>query len=192
MSNQIYSIANRCVAVTASDTDYITGFGWIPENGTAQTPTSATIASDLFTQAGSGLANGDQIVIDSLGTITGTGLAINAVLFIVGVSGNNFQVALTYGGSAIDLGGANTTPITYRKVADFQSAMRLEGCISVTTSGTYRVLPAWSQDTDTTTVNGFGAQDVYIVAGVPYPLAVKKVFSTGSASTSGIVCVLNS
>jgi hypothetical protein len=190
--SQIYSIANRAVAVTADNTSYITGFGWVAENGTATTPTSATIASDLFTLVGNGLANGDQLVIDALGTITGTGLAVNAIVFVVGVSGDTFQLSLTYGGSAIDLGGANTTPITYRKIADFQIAMRLEGCISVTTSGTYRVLPAWSQDTDTTTVNGFGAQDVYIAAGVPFPMAVKKVFSTGSAATTGISCVLNS
>jgi hypothetical protein len=190
--SQIYSIGNRAVAVTADNTSYITGFGWVAENGTATTPTSATIASDLFTLVGNGLANGDQLVIDSLGTITGTGLAINAIVFVVGVSGDTFQLSLTYGGSAIDLGGANTTPITYRKIADFQSSMRLEGCISVTTSGTYRVLPAWSQDTDTTTVNGFGAQDIYIAAGIPYPMAVKKVFSTGSAATTGISCVLNS
>jgi hypothetical protein len=32
-----------------------------------------------------------------------------------------------------------------------------------------------------------GAQDVYIAAGVPFPVRVKKVFSTGSASASGIV-----
>jgi hypothetical protein len=32
-----------------------------------------------------------------------------------------------------------------------------------------------------------GAQDVYIAAGVPYPVEVKKVFNTGSASESGIV-----
>ena len=192
MSNQNYSIANRSVPVTADDTSYITGFGWVSENGATQTPTSATIASDLFTLASSGLANGDQIVIDSLGTITGTGLAVNAVLYIVGVSGNDFKVALTYGGTAIDLGGANTTPITFRKVADFQSAARLQGCINVTTSGTYRVLPAWCQDTNTTTIDGFGAQDIYCVAGVPFPMIVKKVFSTGSAATTGISCVLNS
>jgi len=190
--SQIYSIANRAVAVTADNTSYITGFGWVAENGTATTPTSATIASDLFTLAGNDLANGDQLVINSLGTITGTGLAVNAIVFVVGVSGDTFQLSLTYGGSAIDLGGANTTLITYRKIADFQSSVRLEGCISVTTSGTYRVLPAWSQDTDTTTVNGFGAQDIYIAAGVPFPMAVKKVFSTGSAATTGISCVLNS
>lgn len=186
------SIANRVVAVTASDTNYITGIGWIPEDNAVQTPTSATIASDLFTLASSGLANGDIITITSLGTITGTGLAVNGNYYIVGVSGNNFQISLTYGGSAIDLGGANTTPISFRKTFDFQSSLRVEGCISVTTSGTYRVLPAWSQDTNTTTVADFGAQDVYIVAGVPYPLIVKKVFSTGSASTSGIVCISNS
>lgn len=192
MSNQSYSIANRAVQVTADNTSYITGFGWVPENGTPTTPTSATIASDLFTLAGNGLANGDQVTIDALGTITGTGLVVNAVLFVVGVSGDTFQLALTYGGSAVDLGGANTTPITYRKTADFQSSMRLTGCISVTTSGVYRVLPTWCQDTDTTTINGFGAQDVYIAAGAPYPMTVKKVFSTGSAATTGISCVLNS
>ena len=188
----ILSIANRVVAVTASDTDYITGIGWYSENGAVQTPTSATIASDLFTLASSGLVNGDIITITNMGTITGTGLAVNVNVYVVGVSGNDFKVALSYGGTAVDLGGANTTPISFRKVGDFQSALRLEGCISVTTSGTYRVLPTYSQDTNTTTVADFGAQDVYIVAGVPYPLAVKKVFSTGSASTSGIVCVLNS
>ena len=190
--NTTYSIANRSVPVTADNTTYITGIDWVTENGTPQTPSSATIASDLFTLASSDLANGDQIVIDSLGTITGTGLAVNAVLFIVGVSGDNFQVALNYGGSAIDLGGANTTPITFRKVADFQSAARLQGCINVTTSGTYRVLPTWCQDTNDATVNGFGAQDIYCVAGVPFPMIVKKVFSTGSAATTGISCVLNS
>ncbi len=190
--NTTYSIANRSVPVTADDTSYITGFDWVLENGTPQTPTSATIASDLFTLAGNGLANGDQITIDSLGTITGTGLVVNAVLFVVGVSGDTFKLALTYGGTAIDLGGANTTPITYRKTADFVSAARLQGCICVSTSGVYRVLPTWCQDTNTTTVNGFGAQDVYIVAGVPFPMIVKKVFSTGSAATTGISCVLNS
>lgn len=188
----LLAIANRIEQVTASDTDYITGAGWTLENGPEQTPTSATIASDLFTLAGSGLANGDQIQIVSLGTITGTGLVVNATLYVVGVSGNNFQVSTTFGGTAIDLGGANTTPITFRKVADFNANTRLEGFLSVTTSGTYRVLPTWSQDTNSPTVSSFGAQNVYIVAGVPYPCAIKKVFATGSASTSGLTLILTS
>lgn len=187
----VYSIGNRAVAVTPSDTNYLTGIGWYTVNGAEQTPSSATIASDLFTLAGSGLVNGDIITPTALGTITGTGLAVNANLYVIGVSGDNFQVALSYGGAAIDLGGANTIPITFRKVGSFQSALRLTGCISVTTSGTYRVLPAWSQDTNTTTVADFGAQDVYIAAGAPYPMEVKKVFSTGSASASGITLILN-
>jgi hypothetical protein len=96
-------------------------------------------------------------------------------------------VSLTYSGSAIDLTGATTTLPSWRETKQFNSAIRKTGFISVTTSGTYRVLPAAHFDTNTTTVAPMGAQDVYIAAGVPYPVEVKKVFSTGSASASGIV-----
>lgn len=188
MSN--LSTGTRIIAVTASDTAYITGLAWIPENGTPTTPTSVTIASDLFTLAGNGLANGDIIVPTSLGTVTGTGLAINRQLFVVNVSGDTFKVSLTYGGTAIDLGGANTTPITYVKAYDIQT-VRQEGFLSVTTSGTYRVLPSAHFDTDSTTVADMGAQDIYIAAGAPCPVLVKKVFVTGSAATTGIDIITN-
>ena len=182
------STANRVVAVTPSDTNYLTAIGWTTFNPQVQqTATAASLAANTLTLASSGLANGDIIVFDSLGTITGTGLAINTELFVVGVSGNDFQVSLTYAGSAIDLTGAITTLPSWRETKQFNSAIRKTGFISVTTSGTYRVLPAAHFDTNTTTVAPLGAQDVYIVAGVPYPVEVKKVFSTGSASASGIV-----
>lgn len=180
--------ANRVVAVTPSDSAYLTAIGWTTTTPQVQqTATAASLASNTLTLASSGLANGDILVFDSLGTITGTGFAINTELYVVGVSGDTFQIALTYGGSAIDLGGATTTLPSWRKTKTFNSAIRKTGFISVTTSGAYLILPAAHFDTDTTTVAPMGAQSVYIVAGVPYPVEVKKVFSTGSASASGIV-----
>ena len=188
MSN--LSTGTRIIAVTPSDTNYITGLTWVAENGVQTTPTSVTIASDLFTLAGNGLANGDIIVPTALGTVTGTGLAINRQLYVVGVSGDDFQVSLTYGGSAINLGGADTTPITYVKAYDIQT-VRQEGFLSVGTSGVYRVLPVSHFDTNTTTVGDMVAQDIYIAAGAPCPVLVKKVFSTGSESATGCVIITN-
>lgn len=179
------STAGRVVSVTPSDTNYLTAIEWVQENNTQQTATAADLSANTLTLASSGLANGDIIVFDSVGTITG--ISINVGYYIVGVSGNTFQVALTYGGSAIDLGGATTTLPSWRKTYDFQSAVRKVGFISVTTSGAYVVLPEDHFDTDSATVTPMGAQSIYIAAGIPYPVRVKKVFSTGSVSTSGIV-----
>jgi hypothetical protein len=186
MSN--LSTGTKQIAVTASDTAYITGPAWVIENNAQQTATSATVASDLVTLASSGLVDGDLIMITNAGTVTG--ISAGSLYYIVGTSGSTFKFALTWGGSAIDLGGANTTPPSWIKTQDYQ-VVRQEGFLSVTTSGTYRVLPATHEDTNTTTVAANGAQDIYIVAGVPYPLLVKKVFSTGSASTSGLTIVTN-
>ena len=77
------STANRVVAVTPSDTNYLTAIGWTTFNPQVQqTATAASLAANTLTLAGSGLANGDIIVFDSLGTITGTGLAINTELLL--------------------------------------------------------------------------------------------------------------
>jgi hypothetical protein len=185
-----FSTSKRVIAVTPSDTSYITDVSWLinyPTGSggiTVQTPTSATLASDLFTLASSGLANGDIIVFDSVGTITG--ISINTQYYIVNVNGNDFKVSLTYGGTAVDLAGATTTMPTFRKVQTV-STVRKTGFINVTTSGTYRVLPVDHFDTNTTSVASMGAQDVYIAAGVPFPVEIKKVFDTGTTNKTGII-----
>lgn len=179
------STAQRVVAVTPSDTANITAIGWTPFQGTEFTPTAVNLSTETFTFTGHGLANGDIVVFTSLGTVTG--ISINVPYYVVGVSGADFQVSATYGGSAVNLGGATTTAPSLRETQQFQSAVPKTGFISVTTSGTYRILPVLHFDTNTTTVAPLGAQDVYIAAGVPFPVEVKKVFSTGSASTTGIV-----
>lgn len=184
------STSKRVISVTPSDTAYLTGMYWqinYPTGSggiTVQTPTSATLASDLFTLASSGLANGDIIVFNSVGSITG--ISINTQYYIVGVSGNDFQISLTYGGTAVDIGGATTTMPTFQKEFTFQT-VRKTGFLNVTTSGTYRILPVDHFDTNTNSVAAMGAQDVYIAAGVPFPVEVKKVFDTGTANKTGIV-----
>jgi hypothetical protein len=182
--------ASRVIAVTPSDTLYLTGAEWNPLVAAPTiTPSSVTVASDLFTLAGSGLINGDIIVFLTLGTVTG--IAINTQYFIVGVSGNNFQVSLTFGGSAIDLAGANTTVATIRKQLSYNAAAPKTGVLQVTTSGTYRVLPADHFDTNLTTVAPMAAQDIYLVGGIPSVIEVRKVFLTGAASSAGIVLLTN-
>lgn len=49
----------------------------------------------------------------------------------------------------------------------------------VTTAGTYRLLLAKASST----------VDIYLAAGVCQPLRVRRVYSTGSASTSGVSAV---
>lgn len=85
--------------------------------GTAITGVTGTASTDILTKTSHGLTNGDLVVLTAI--TGGTGLAgfcgnagnadENAwPLYIVGVSGNNFQVSHTSGGSAIDF----TTDIT--------------------------------------------------------------------------------
>ena len=67
--------------------------------GTASSSVTLTDAGDLFTLAGHGLSNGFKIMLSSI--VSTTGINIYTVYYVVGVSGNNFQVALTLGGAAV-------------------------------------------------------------------------------------------
>jgi hypothetical protein len=60
-----------------------------------------TAANDLFTKEGHGLSDGDKIVLSSI--VDTTGINAYTVYYVVGVAGNDFQVALTSGGSAVAL-----------------------------------------------------------------------------------------
>jgi len=58
-------------------------------------------STDKFTLSGHGLVNNDRIVLFN---ITGsTGISTNFLYYVVGVSGNDFQVSLTSGGSAVNI-----------------------------------------------------------------------------------------
>ena len=60
-----------------------------------------TASTDLFTKIGHGLTNGDVVVLSSI--VTTTGIDATTPYYVVGVAGNDFQVSLTSGGSAITL-----------------------------------------------------------------------------------------
>jgi hypothetical protein len=83
--------------------------------GAAITAVTGVNSTDTFTKVGHGLVNGDNVVLSAL--VGGTGLAILAMggLFVVGVAGNNFQLARVPGGAAVDL-GSDVTSVTVQKV----------------------------------------------------------------------------
>lgn len=80
------------------------------ESGTSIT--TVTNATNKFTLAGNGLANTNRITIDA--TVMPTGLLKTVVYFVVGVSGNDWQVSLTSGGSAVDF-STDGTAVTFKK-----------------------------------------------------------------------------
>jgi len=151
---------------------------------TAVVADSVTIASDIITKASNGLANGDVIQFTSLGTVTGISLATD--YYIVGVSGNDFSVAVSLGGSVINLTGANTTPPTYQKTYDITTSP-VTGAIYVGGAGNVIALPATHPDTNVTTVQNLGAQKFVCVAGQIIPGNFKKVFSTGTTATEMVL-----
>jgi hypothetical protein len=71
----------------------------------------STVASDLFTLANHGLVNGQTVRFSDISTITG--IAIDTTYHVVGSATNTFQIALTSGGSAINLTGSDGTAKIY-------------------------------------------------------------------------------
>ena len=183
----ILSTASRAVSVTPSNTNYLTALQWIPIDGSIQQATAVDLGTETFTKATSGLANGDIIQFNSVGTVTG--ISINTEYYVINVSGDDFQVSLTYGGSAVALGGATTTLPTFRQVKDIIT-QRIVGYIYAAGAGNVNLLPADHFDTDTTTEADMGAQIVSFAAGEIKPIVCKKVFSTNTTAT-GIKVLFN-
>ncbi|KKW45756.1 MAG: hypothetical protein UY96_C0015G0009 [Parcubacteria group bacterium GW2011_GWB1_56_8] len=63
------------------------------------------LTTNVFTFAGHGLTNTDKVVYHNGGGTSVTGLTSGTMYFVVGVSGDDFQLSLTEGGAAIDLSG---------------------------------------------------------------------------------------
>lgn len=75
--------------------------------GTKITGVTITDLTDLFTKAGSGLQNGDKVIVTDV--VTTTGLTTSQVYFVIGVSGDTFQLSLAAGGAAVVVGGGDGT-----------------------------------------------------------------------------------
>ena len=69
--------------------------------GTALPTVTATASSDKVNSTGHGLSNGDTVVFTAL--TGGAGLSTDTPYFVVNKTTNDFQVAATKGGSAIDI-----------------------------------------------------------------------------------------
>jgi len=78
-------------------------------NGTVVTADNTT---EKFTAVGHGLVNTDRVTIDA--TVMPTGIVKTRMYYVVGVSGNDFQVSLTSGGSVVAF-STNGTAVTFKK-----------------------------------------------------------------------------
>lgn len=67
-----------------------------------RTPFTAVASTDIFTAFGQSLANGDKVVLKATAGLP-TGVSADTIYFIVGVSGQTFQLSLTSGGAAINI-----------------------------------------------------------------------------------------
>lgn len=76
-------------------------WGWL---GNQRWAFTATNAGDLFTAPGHGLSNNDRVVLKTAGDSSiPTGVSVDTVYYVIGVSGATFQLSLTQGGAAIAL-----------------------------------------------------------------------------------------
>ncbi|MEX5636531.1 hypothetical protein [Parafrankia sp. FMc2] len=84
-----------------------TFYGMIPNGGfTPRAFVGAT--TDTITAPGHGLTNGQRVVFIAAGSTLPTGLAEGTIYWVIGVSGDTFQVSTTSGGSAVDLTAAGS------------------------------------------------------------------------------------
>jgi len=78
--------------------------GWSPLNGGTVFPFYAQNAGDVFSVDAHGYSNGDQVYFHAVtGSSLPTGVSAGTRYYIIGVSGDTFQVSLTSGGSAVVL-----------------------------------------------------------------------------------------
>ncbi|WP_333770939.1 SU10 major capsid protein [Streptomyces sp. IBSBF 2435] len=75
--------------------------------GTALGNAAGAISTDAFTLAAHGLAAGDQVVLDTIVSLTG--VSADTPYFVVSPTTNTFKLAATKNGAAIDLAGADGT-----------------------------------------------------------------------------------
>lgn len=66
---------------------------------------SADVSNDKITKANHGYANGYPIIFSDIKTVTG--ISTNTIYYIVSAATNDFQIALTVGGTPINLTGAD-------------------------------------------------------------------------------------
>lgn len=97
----------------------LSGWGPNPSHTAALTSVTTTVSSNIFTKTSHGLTDGTPISIHGLTNTTGI-TANTVTYFVVGATANTFQIALTKGGSAIDLTGADDTGLTVSTITGYK------------------------------------------------------------------------
>jgi len=87
----------------------------ILDAATPITTVTGVTSTDTFTKTSHGLSNGDLVVLSSL--TGGSGLVAGAPYFVVAQATNTFQLSLTSGGSAVDL-GTDVTSVTVTELVE--------------------------------------------------------------------------
>jgi hypothetical protein len=183
-------LGTKAIAVTPSDTNYITDV--IPviipnQEQVIKTITAANLSTDLFTVISHGYSANDVVRFPSVGTITG--IDTLSRYFIVYIDADTFKVSASFNGSAVDIAGATTTLPTIAETKSM-TTVRVAGTLWVGVSGNLNVLLSDHDDTNTTTAASNGATLFVGVPIGPFPYQVKKVFATNTTATN-IVCAYN-
>jgi hypothetical protein len=101
-------------------TDYGTVYSVSKLLASPLTGVSTTISTDVFNKTAHGMANGTPVTLSGLVNTTGTGLGNydsatenthGRVYYVVNQAANTFKLALTVGGTAIDLTGADDSTV---------------------------------------------------------------------------------
>jgi len=104
------SLTAGSTTISMADTSGVVNGMFVTGTGTAiNTDVSVTsdVTLDTLTKTAHGLSNGDKISFSALSTTTG--VLTWTIYYVVNKTDNDFQIALTEGGSPIDLTGSNAT-----------------------------------------------------------------------------------
>jgi len=104
------SLTAGSTTISTADTFGVVNGMFVTGIGTAiNTDVSVTsdVTLDTLTKTAHGLSNGDKITFSALSTTTG--VLTWTIYYVVNKTDNDFQIALTEGGSPIDLTGSNAT-----------------------------------------------------------------------------------
>jgi surface protein len=104
------SLTEGSTTISMANTSGITTGMYITGTGTGITTgrvVSSDVSADTLTLTAHGLADGTPVSFSLLGTTTGVDTGV--IYFVVNATANDFQIALTAGGAAIDLTGSNAS-----------------------------------------------------------------------------------
>ena len=112
------------VAVALFNSTTMEWWGWLSN---IHWPVNGADTGDVFTAIGHTLANDDRVIFQTQGSgVLPTGISEDTLYWVVGVSGDTFQVSLTQGGAAIALtaDGAGTVHKVEPKQIDNNDVFR--------------------------------------------------------------------